>query len=140
MLAIVSLLTGRLRSTSREVAALAAVYALVGLFVLTTYAALVVALFLWVAREAGPIAAALSVAGLTTLASILVLVIAAMRKRSLWRRRRLETRTAMTAGTMAGMSALVPMMVRASPVGSLLAVAALAYVMSRTGESSRRRD
>jgi len=61
-----------------------------------------------------------------------------MRGRRLARRRAIYTRSAANVGSTAAMATVVPMMVRASPVGSLVAVAVLAYVLSRAGQRERR--
>lgn len=134
---LVSMLTGRIRSTTHELAMSLVVYAIIGLFALTAYAALLYALGLAISQEYGPMTAALSIAGITILAALIALMVLRLRARRLKRLRALRTRSAMAAGTSAAAAALVPMMVRASPVGSLVAVAVLAYVVSRAGQ---RRD
>lgn len=134
---LLAMLTGRIRSTTHEFAVSLAVYAIVGLLSLTAYVALIYALGLAVSREYGPMVAAFSIAGITILASLVALGLLALRARRLRRLRALRTRSTVSAGTSAAATALVPMMVRASPVGSLVAVAVLAYVVARAGE---RRD
>ncbi|MGV3550552.1 hypothetical protein [Rhizobium sp.] len=131
---IVAMLTGRIRSTTHEFAVSLAVYAIVGLFALTAYVALLYALGLAISQEYGPMVAALSIAGLTILAALIALLVLSVRARRLRRMRALRTRSTMAAGTSAAAAAMVPMMVRASPVGSLVAVAVLAYVVSRAGQ------
>lgn len=134
---LVSMLTGRIRSTTHELALSLTVYAIIGLFALTAYVALLYALGLAISLEYGPMVAALSIAGITILAALVALLILRLRARRLRRLRALRTRSTVAAGTSAAAAALVPMMVRASPVGSLVAVAVLAYVVSRAGQ---RRD
>ena len=131
---IVAMLTGRIRSTTHEFAVSLAVYAIVGLFALTAYVALLNALGLAISQEYGPMVAALSIAGLTILAALMALLVLGLRARRLRRLRALRARSTMAAGTSAAAAAMVPMMVRASPVGSLVAVAVLAYVVSRAGQ------
>lgn len=139
MFEIVSSLTGRIRSSTQELAVSIAVYGIVGILVLTAYIALLYALGVAVSAEAGPLAAALSIAGVTLLLALIALFVLHMRRRRLRRLRRLQARSAAAAGTSAAVATIVPTLVRASPVGSLLAVAVLAYVMSRAGQGERRR-
>ena len=131
---LVSMLTGRIRSTTHEFALSLVVYAIIGLFALTAYVALLYALGLAISQEAGPMVAALSIAGITILAALIALMVLSLRARRIRRLRALRTRSTVAAGTSAAAAALVPMMVRASPVGSLVAVAVLAYVVSRAGQ------
>lgn len=135
---IVSLLTGRIRSSTHEFAISMVIYAIVGLFGLTAYVALVYAVGLAIATEYGSMIAALSIAGLTVIAALIALMILNMRRRRLRRLQELRMRSATAAGTSAAVATMVPMMVRASPVGSLLAVAVLAYVVSRAGQDRPR--
>lgn len=136
---IVSLLTGRIRTSTRELAISMVIFGIVGLFGLTAYVALLYAAGVAISREYGTIVAALSIAGLTVLAALIALLVLRMRQRRLRRLRALRSRSATAAGTSAALATMVPMMVRASPVGSLLAVAVLAYVVSRAGQESPRR-
>lgn len=135
---IVSLLTGRIRSSTHEIAISVVIYGIVGLLGLTAYGALLYAMGLGISTEYGPMAAALSIAGVTVLGVVIALLVLRLRQRRLRRLRALRARSAATAGTSAAMATLVPMMVRASPVGSLLAVAVLAYVVSRAGQGGAR--
>jgi hypothetical protein len=140
MAEIVSLLTGRLKSSTHELVFSVIIYAAVALFGLTAYVALLYALGLAIAAEYGPLMAALSIAAATVVAALIALLVLNMRRRRRRRLRELRMRSAAAAGTSAAMATMVPMMVRASPVGSLLAVAVLAYVVSRAGQDGRRRD
>ena len=137
---IVSLLTGRIKSSTHELVFSVIVYAIVGLFGLTAYVALLYALGLAIAAEHGSLVAALSIAALTVVAALVALLVLEMRRRRRRRLRELRMRRATTAGTSAAIATMVPMMVRASPVGSLVAVAVLAYVVSRAGQDRSRRD
>ena len=134
---IVSSLTGRIKSSTREFTISIAVYMIVGLFALTAYVALVYAMGLAISDRYGPMIAALSIAGSTVLAALIALLVLQLRARRLRRQRALRARSAAAAGTSAALATMVPMMVRASPVGSLLAVAVLAYVVSRAGQDTR---
>ena len=91
---IVSLLTGRIRASGRELAISMAVYGVVALFGATAYAALLYALGLAISSEYGPMAAALSIAGLTVLAASLVLLALGLHQRRLRRLRALRARSA----------------------------------------------
>lgn len=135
---IVSLLTGRIKSSTHELAFSIIIYGIVGLFGLTAYVALLYAIGLAIAMEYGPVVAALSIAGLTLAAALVALLVLRMRRRRLRRLQELRMKSAAAAGTSAALATMVPMMVRASPVGSLLAVAVLAYVVSRAGQGRPR--
>jgi hypothetical protein len=135
---IVSLLAGRIKSSTHVLAFSLVIYAIVGLFGVTAYGALIYALGLALAVEYGPLIAALSIAGLTVAAALVALLVLQLRRRRRRRLRELRMRSAAAAGSSAAMATMVPMMVRASPVGSLLAVAVLAYVVSRAGQDRRR--
>jgi len=138
MFDIVSSLTGRIRSSTQDMMFTLAIYAVVGLFVLTAYVALLYALGLAISNEYGPMVAALSIAGLTILLALIGLLVVRMRQKRLERLRQPRSRSTATVGSSAAIATLVPMMVRASPVGSLMAVAVMAYVLSRAGQGQAR--
>lgn len=140
MFEIVSLLTGRLRSTTHDLATSMVIYGVAALFALTAYVALIYGVGSVLSAEYGAPVAAFSIAGATLLAALLVVLILRLRQRRLRRLRRLRVRSASAAGTSAALATMVPMLVRASPVGSLLAVAVLGYVMSRVGQDATRRN
>jgi len=138
MFDIVSSLTGRIRSSTQDMISTLAIYAVVGLFVLTAYVALIYAFGLVVSAEYGPLVAALSIAGLTLVLALIGLLVVRMRHKRLERLRQLRARSTVGVGSSAALATLVPMMVRASPVGSLMAVAVMAYVLSRAGQGQGR--
>jgi len=138
MFDIVSSLTGRIRSSTQDMMFTLAIYAVVGLCALTAYVALLYALGLVISDAYGPLVAALSIAGLTILLALIGLLVVRMRHRRLERLRQLRSRSAAAAGSTAALATIVPMMVRASPVGSLMAVAVMAYVLSRAGQAQGR--
>ena len=138
MFDIVSSLTGRIRSSTQDMMITLAIYAIVGVLGLTAYCALLYALGLAISAEAGPMMAALSIAGLTILLALIGLLVVYIRQRRLRRLRDLRARSTASVGSSAAIATLVPMMVRASPVGSLMAVAVMAYVLSRAGQSEVR--
>ncbi|MCB1444751.1 MAG: hypothetical protein KDJ87_02830 [Rhizobiaceae bacterium] len=139
MLEVVALLTGRIRSTAREWGLAIALIAVAGILGLTAYGALLYAAGWLIAERAGPVAAALSIAGVTSLLAIILLLVVRARQARRRRLRRLRARGTLAAGTSAAAATLVPAMIRASPAGSLVAVAVLAYVVSRMGENDRRK-
>lgn len=134
---ILSSLTGRIRSSTHDFAVSLAIYGIVGLLVLTAYVALLCAMGMAIAAEYGALVAALSIAGVTILAAVIALLVLQLRARRQRRLRALRARSAAAAGTSAALATMVPMLVRASPVGSLLAVGVLAYVISRAGQDTR---
>lgn len=136
---IVSLLTGRVRSTVRDIAVSGVMYGIAAIFALTAYMALLYAAGLAIASEVGPVVAALSIAGATVFLALILLLALSLRRRRLRPARRLRPRGVVATGAGLGLGTVVPLMVRASPVGSLLAVAVLAYVVSRAGQDERRR-
>lgn len=135
---IVSLLTGRLRATVDDYLLLAVFGILAAVLLLTAYAALVYAAALAIAAEAGPIVAALSIAGGSTLIALLLWLGLHLRRRRLRRRLRMRTQATASVASNAALATMIPMMVRASPVGSLVAVGIVAYVLSRAGQGGRR--
>ena len=135
---IVSSLTGRIKSSTREWAFSLVIYGIAALLALTAYVALIYAMGLAISDRYGPMVAALSIAGSTIVAALVALLMLRLRARRHRRLQALRARSATAAGTSAALATMVPMMVRASPVGSLLAVAVLAYVVSRAGQDTRR--
>lgn len=135
---IVSLLTRRLRATVDDYLLLAIVGMLAAVLLLTAYAALVYAAALAIAAEAGPIVAALSIAGGSVLIALLLWLGLRLRRRRLRRRLRMQTHATASVASNAALATMIPMMVRASPVGSLVAVGIVAYVLSRAGQGGRR--
>ena len=138
MIEVVSLLTGRVRATARDYMLSAISGAVIALMSLTAYVALVYALASAVAAEAGPVVAALSVAGVSVAVMLVIWLSMHLRRKRIERRRRMRVRSTTSSVTGAALATFVPMMVRASPVGSLLAVGVIAYVLSRAGQGERR--
>ncbi len=135
---VMSLLTGRVRSTAREYMVSAISGAVLALLSLTAYVALVYALALAVAAEAGPVVPSLSVAGVSVAVMLVIWLTLHIRRKRIERRRRMRVRNTTSAVSGTALATLVPMMVRASPVGSLVAVGVIAYVLSRAGQGGRR--
>lgn len=135
---LVAALTGRIRASGQQLVLTLIAYAIVAILLLSAYVAFMYALGLAIAAEYSPLVAALSIAIATLVIALAIVVWLKMRGRRLERRRAIYTRSAVNAGSTAAMATVVPMMVRASPVGSLLAVAVLAYVLSRAGQRERR--
>lgn len=135
---LVAVFTRRLRASGQQLVVTLVAYCLVAILLLSAYVAFMYALGLAIAAEYSPLAAALSIAIATLFIAIAIVLWLKMRGRRLARRRLIHTRSAMNVGSTAAAATLVPMMVRASPVGSLVAVAVVAYVLSRAGQRERR--
>lgn len=131
-------LSGRIRASGEQLLLTTMAFAIVALLMLTAYVALMYALALAISAYYGPMVAALSIAFATLLIALCVVLWLRQRSKRLARLRAVKTRSAMTASTAAAMGTVVPMMVRASPVGSLLAVGVIAYVLSRAGQRRSR--
>ena len=135
---LVAALTGRIRASGQQLVLTLIAYAIVVILLLSAYVAFMYALGLAIAAEYSPVIAALSIAIATLVIALSIVVWLKVRGRGLERRRALYARSAVNAGSTAAMATMVPMMIRASPVGSLVAVAVLAYVVSRAGQRDRR--
>jgi hypothetical protein len=135
---LVAALTGRIRASGQQLVLTLIAYAIVVILLLSAYVAFMYALGLAIAAEYSPVIAALSIAIATLVIALSIVVWLKVRGRRLERRRALYARSAVNAGSTAAMATMVPMMIRASPVGSLVAVAVLAYVVSRAGQRDRR--
>lgn len=135
---LVAALTGRIRASGQQLVLTLIAYAIVAILLLSAYVAFMYALGLAIAAEYSPVIAALSIAIATLVIALSIVVWLKVRGRRLERRRALYARSAVNAGSTAAMATMVPMMIRASPVGSLVAVAVLAYVVSRAGQRDRR--
>ena len=135
---LVAALSGRIRASGQQMVLTLIAYAIVAILLLSAYVAFMYALGLAIAAEYSPLAAALSIAIATLVIALAIVLWLKMRGRRLARRRAIHTRSAANVASTAAMATVVPMMVRASPVGSLVAVAVLAYVLSRAGQRERR--
>jgi hypothetical protein len=135
---LVAALSGRIRASGQQLVLTLIAYAIVAILLLSAYVAFMYALGLAIAAEFSPLVAALSIAVATLIIALAIVIWLKLRGRRLERRRKIYTRSAVNAGSTAAMATVVPMMVRASPVGSLVAVAVLAYVLSRAGQRERR--
>jgi hypothetical protein len=135
---IVALLTRRMRASGQQLVLTLIAYAIVAILLLSAYVAFMYALGLAIAAEYSPVIAALSIAIATLVIALAIVLWLKVRGRRLERRREIYARSAVNAGSTAAMATMVPMMIRASPVGSLVAVAVLAYVVSRAGQRDRR--
>lgn len=135
---LMAALTGRIRASGQQLVLTLIAYVIVAILLLSAYVAFMYALGLAIAAEFSPVIAALSIAIATLVIALAIVIWLKVRGRRLERRRAIYRRSAVNAGSTAAMATVVPMMVRASPVGSLLAVAVLAYVLSRAGQRERR--
>jgi hypothetical protein len=135
---LIAALSGRIRASGQQLVLTLIAYVIVAILLLSAYVAFMYALGLVIAAAFSPIAAALSIAIATLVVALGIVVWLKMRARRLERRRAIHARNAVHAGSTAAVATVVPMMIRASPVGSLVAVAVLAYVVSRAGQRERR--
>jgi hypothetical protein len=135
---LVAALSGRIRASGQQLVLTLIAYAIVAILLLSAYVAFMYALGLAIAAEFSPLVAALSIAVATLIIALAIVIWLKLRGRRLERRRKIYARSTVNAGSTAAMATVVPMMVRASPVGSLVAVAVLAYVLSRAGQRERR--
>ena len=137
MIELVAGLAGRARLTGERLVLSIAAYIVVGILLASTYVALMIAMGLALAEVFGPIAAALAIAGVTLLTAVVVMLLVRWRDRRLAFRQRMLAQRNANAMPASAMAALLPLMMRASPVGTLLAAGAAAYFMSRA--TTRRR-
>jgi hypothetical protein len=122
-----------LRRLRKEKVRAVALYAVAGVFGLTAYACLVVALVLWIARNSSPLAAAVIAAvGFAVLAGILIAIVAALGRAEQRRRERRADIYAATLRSAAG-SAMVGMLMRPKGLAAAAAVmvAGLAFGLFR---------
>ncbi|MBL0370647.1 hypothetical protein JJB09_01275 [Rhizobium sp. KVB221] len=122
----------RMEASGERVVVTIIAYAVITLLLLVALGASIYAAATAVALAYGPVAAALSVAVFALVAALAVLGWLGYRRRSL-RRRRLLRKATQPALTAAAMQAL-PVALRASPLGTLAAVAAAAYVLAKASQ------
>ena len=131
-----SALTTRLESSGERVMLTLMGYFAVTFLLVAAFIALVYAGATAISQAYGPVAAAVSVAAVALLAALLVALWLNQRRKMQARRARVRRHllepTAMNAATH-----LLPVMLRASPMGTLFAIAAAAYVVSK---ASQRRE
>lgn len=112
-----------------------------GVFFLTAYVALVMALAFYVATEAGAVAAALVVAAAAMAAALVVLAVVAVlnrRTEQLVLARQAALAAARPDPLTARLVQELPSMIRASPVAAAVMVSSFAYVLARSQGFGRR--
>ena len=135
MSGLLTTLTQRFRSSGEQMLSTMLGYGLAFLLVLISIGAMLYAMATAVSAVYGPVWAALSIAAVCLLVAGLVIGWLRLRARRL--HRRLRMRAPVQPG-MAGLATtLLPTMVRASPIGTLAAIAAAAYVLQRASEVDR---
>ncbi|CAH0341942.1 hypothetical protein [Rhizobium sp. CECT 9324] len=134
---------GKVRPTARRVARSLIGAVVAGLFGLTAYIALLIALGIFLSREFGPLAAALIVAAATAFVAIMVVVvIGAFNRRSerriLARQRAARARLPdpVTLQILAGL----PTMMRGKSLLATAAIAAVVFVLAKSQGSGSARD
>lgn len=135
---------GKVRPTARRVARSLIGAVVVGIFGLTTYIALFLALGIYLSREYDPVTAALIIAAVTAVAALVVIgVVSALNRRAerriLARQRaaRAQLPDPVTLQILAGL----PTMMRGKSMFATLAIAAVVFAMAKNqGTGSTRAD
>ena len=117
---------------------------IVGIFLLTSYVALVFALAFYVAAEEGPVAASLVVAAAAMAGALVVLAVVSVLNRQT-ERLMLQRQAALAAArstdpVTARLMAELPGMMRDSPIVTTIMVGSLVYVLTRSGLGRRAKS
>jgi hypothetical protein len=127
---LIHALTSRLQSSGEQAARTVLGYLAVLLLLIFAFAAFVYAAATALTEAYGPVVSASVIGGVSVVIALLVIAWLGMRSRRLKREMRLR-RLARPAVTGAAASAL-PLMMRASPIGTLLVVALAGYMLQRS--------
>jgi hypothetical protein len=130
--ALISALTSRLESSGERVMLTVVGYLAVMLLLVAAFIALVYAGATAVSQVYGPVIAALTVAGCTIVAALVLIVWLSMRRKRLVRQARI--RRALEPATLTAATTVLPVLLKASPLGTLAAVAAAAYVIAKASQ------
>lgn len=130
--ALISALTSRLESSGERVMLTVVGYLAVMLLLVAAFIALVYAGATAVSQAYGPVVAALTVAGCAIVGALVIMVWLSMRRKRLARQARL--RRGIEPATLTAATAVLPVLLKASPLGTLIAVAAAAYVISKASQ------
>lgn len=130
--ALISALTSRLESSGERVMLTVVGYLAVMLLLVAAFIALVYAGATAVSQAYGPVIAALMVAICALVAALVIILWLGMRRKRLARQARL--RRGIEPATLTAATAVLPVLLRASPMGTLIAVAAAAYVISKASQ------
>jgi type VI protein secretion system component VasK len=130
-------LTLRLRASGEQAALNVIAYFTVFLLLIFAFAAFVYAAATALDRAYGPIVAASVLGGVSLLLALIVIAWLGMRRRRM--RHRIRMSRAAQPDLTAGVAASVlPAMLRASPMGTLILVAAAGYLLQRSTQSGRK--
>ncbi len=132
---LIHVLTLRLQSSGERAALTLVGYAAASLLVVFALAAFVYAAATALTAAYGPVASACVLGGVSLLLALVVIAWLGIRRRRLRRKMRMQ-RLAQPAMANIAATAL-PLMLRASPIGTLVAVAAAAYVLQRATQQKR---
>jgi len=136
--ALIQVLTMRLRASGEQAALNVLAYFIVFLLLVFAFAAFAYAAATGLSQAYGPIVAACVLGGASLLLALIVIAWLGMRRRRL-KRHFLRMRQAAQPEMAAGMAATVlPSMLRASPIGTLVLVAAAGYLLQRSTQSGRK--
>lgn len=128
-------LTERLEASGERVLLTVMGYLAAMLLLVVAFVALVYAGATAISQVYGPVVAALSVAAGAAVAAIMLVVWLSHRRKVL-AQQALMRRAAQTSPLTSVAAVALPMALKASPVGTLIAVAAAAYVISKASQRS----
>jgi multisubunit Na+/H+ antiporter MnhB subunit len=131
---LIHALTLRLQSSGERAMLTLLGYVALSLLVVFAFAAFVYAGATALTQAYGPVISALVIGGVSIVLALIVFIWLAMRKRKL--RREMRRRQFVQPAMVGAATSVLPAMMRASPLGTLLAVAAAGYVLQR---STRKR-
>ena len=126
----------RAKRTVEFTAVTVAIYAVVGILVISAYVAGMIGLGFYLAEQVGAVEGALLLAGGSLILALLLVLVVAIRQRIRERRLRLIERMTPSPATMVAGS-LIPGLVRSSPVGSVVAMAAAAFVLTKIQQNQK---
>lgn len=129
---LIHVLTLRLQASGERAALTLVGYAAASLLVIFAFAAFVYAAATALTAAYGPVVSACVLGGVSLLLALIVVAWLGFRRRKLRRKMRMQ-RLAQPAMSNIATTAL-PIMLRASPIGTLIAVAAAAYVLQRASQ------
>lgn len=126
----------RVQSSGERVMLTLAGYIVVLLLLSFAFAAFAYAGATALTAEFGPVAAALMIGGASVILALIVIGWLAYRRRKL--KRELRMRRAAQPAVAGAVASALPIMMRTSPLGTLLVVAAGAYVLQRSSQKRQQ--
>ena len=130
---LIATLTSRLESSGERVMLTVMGYLAVMLLLVAAFVALVYAGATAVSEAYGPVAASLTVAVCALVGALVLVLWLSRRRRVLARQARLR-RSLLEPAAMSAAAHVLPTMLKASPMGTLFAIAAAAYVVSKASQ------